>query len=107
VHGRNDSQISVGGLKVDLTEVEQEIAALPGVRAAVVTFHHGIEAYVETDGSDAAAVEGAAAPRLAAYKRPRAWYALDHLPRTTTGKLVRDRAVLRAAADVKEREHHA
>jgi acyl-coenzyme A synthetase/AMP-(fatty) acid ligase len=105
VHGRNDSQISIGGLKVDLTEVEQEITALPGVRAAVVTFHHGIEAYVEADdGTDA---EGAAAPRLAAYKRPRAWYALDHLPRTTTGKLVRDRSVLRAAADVKERETHA
>jgi acyl-coenzyme A synthetase/AMP-(fatty) acid ligase len=107
VQGRNDSQISIGGLKVDLTEVEQVLATLPGVRAAVVTHHHGIEAYVETDPDTGVGLEDAAAPRLAPYKRPRTVHVLDRLPRTTTGKLVRDRAVLRAAADVKERETHA
>jgi len=99
VRGRRDSQISVGGLKVDLTEVEQVLAVLPGVTAAVVAYHHGIEAYVEA-GADARVLIEALAGRLAAYKRPRALHVVDHLPRTTTGKLVRDRAALRAAAGI-------
>jgi acyl-coenzyme A synthetase/AMP-(fatty) acid ligase len=34
---------------------------------------------------------------LAAFKRPRVVHVVEQLPRTATGKLVRDRAVLRAA----------
>jgi acyl-coenzyme A synthetase/AMP-(fatty) acid ligase len=101
VVGRRDSQISVGGLKVDLTEVEQLLTAQPAVTAAVVTYHHGIEAYVEAaDPAVRAALVDATTTRLAAYKRPRVLRVLDRLPRTTTGKLVRDRAALSAAADV-------
>ena len=33
--------------------------------------------------------------RLAAYKRPRRLHIVEQLPRTATGKLVRDHAVLR------------
>jgi acyl-coenzyme A synthetase/AMP-(fatty) acid ligase len=98
VRGRLDSQVSVGGLKVDLTEVEHTLAALPGVAAAVVLHDHGIEAYVML--SDPAAADGlsaALAERLAPYKRPRVLHVLDQLPRTATGKLVRDRNSLRAA----------
>lgn len=96
VKGRLDSQVSVGGLKVDLTEVESTLGALPGVVAAVVTFDEVITAYVQlaSDGSEAA-VEAAVTERLAAYKRPRRMHVLEQMPRTTTGKLVRDRAVLR------------
>jgi len=96
--GRRDSQVSVGGLKVDLTEVEHTLAALPGVAGAVVTFEQGIEAYVMLRGPAVAAdVQAALAERLAAYKRPRVLHVVDQLPRTATGKLVRDRAVLRGA----------
>ncbi len=35
---------------------------------------------------------------LAAFKRPRRLHVLDRLPRTATGKLVRDPAALREAA---------
>lgn len=96
VKGRLDSQVSVGGLKVDLTEVETTLGALPGVVAAVVTYDEVITAYVQIapEGS-AAAIEAALAERLAAYKRPRRMHVLEQMPRTTTGKLVRDRAVLR------------
>jgi acyl-coenzyme A synthetase/AMP-(fatty) acid ligase len=98
IRGRLDSQVSVGGLKVDLTEVEQTLAALPGVTAAVVVLDRGIEAYVTVhDATTAAELDGALAGRLAGYKRPRAVHVLDQLPRTATGKLVRDRATLRAA----------
>ena len=97
--GRLDSQVSIGGLKVDLTEVEQTICALPAVAAAVVSFDGAIEAYlVLRDGSELSAVEAGISEQLAAYKRPRRIYVLPELPRTATGKNVRDRAVLRTAA---------
>ncbi len=98
--GRLDSQVSVGGLKVDLTEVEQAISALPAVAACVISFDGAVEAYlVLRPGSALADVEAAIADQLAAYKRPRRTYVLTELPRTATGKNVRDRAVLRAAAN--------
>ena len=98
--GRLDSQISVGGLKVDLTEVEQALCALPEVDSAVVTFDAAIEAYlVLRDGGRISAVEAALAEQLSAYKRPRRLRVLSAMPRTATGKISRDRAVLRAAVD--------
>ncbi|GAA2365611.1 class I adenylate-forming enzyme family protein [Dactylosporangium salmoneum] len=102
VLGRNDSQVSVGGLKVDLTEVEHTLAALPGVASAVVTHDKAIEAYVMLrDDTTADQVRALLAERLAPFKRPRALHVVEQLPRTATGKLVRDRALLVAAA-VKE-----
>jgi acyl-coenzyme A synthetase/AMP-(fatty) acid ligase len=96
VLGRRDSQVSVGGLKVDLTEVEHTLAALPEVAAAVVVHDHAIEAYVVlAEGAGAAAVERELTTRLAAYKRPRLLHVVEQLPRTATGKLVRNHAVLR------------
>jgi len=96
VLGRRDSQVSVGGLKVDLTEVEHMLAALPEVAGAVVVYESAIEAYlVLADGAEASAVEREITTRLAAYKRPRRLHVVDQLPRTATGKLVRNQAVLR------------
>jgi acyl-coenzyme A synthetase/AMP-(fatty) acid ligase len=98
VHGRRDSQVSVGGLKVDLTEVEHALADLPGVEAAVVVFDRFVEAYVVLrDPQAGALVQERLATRLAAYKRPRVLHVLEQMPRTATGKLVRDQAALRAA----------
>jgi acyl-coenzyme A synthetase/AMP-(fatty) acid ligase len=97
--GRLDSQVSVGGLKVDLTEVEQALCALPAVDCAVVAFDGAIEAYLVLAGqARISAVEKALAERLAPFKRPRRLHVLAALPRTATGKISRDRAVLRAAA---------
>jgi 3-hydroxy-4-methylanthranilate adenylyltransferase len=97
--GRLDSQISVGGLKVDLTEVEQTLCALPQVDSGVVSYGSVIEAYlVLRAGASVSDVESALAERLAPYKRPRELHVLDAMPRTATGKISRDRSVLRAAA---------
>ncbi|MEU9080158.1 AMP-binding protein [Kitasatospora sp. NPDC048538] len=100
VLGRLDSQVSIGGLKVDLTEVEQTLTALPEVREAVVVFEDGaIEAYLATEpDADLALVQDGLARRLAAYKRPRRIALLAQLPRTATGKLLRDPAALRTTA---------
>lgn len=96
VLGRRDSQVSVGGLKVDLTEVEHMLAALPEVTGAVVVHDHAIEAYlVLAEGAEVSAVEREITTRLAPFKRPRQLHVVKQLPRTATGKLVRDRAVLR------------
>ncbi|MFE9425639.1 class I adenylate-forming enzyme family protein [Kitasatospora sp. NPDC006697] len=100
VLGRRDSQVSIGGLKVDLNEVEHTLAALPEVREAVVVFADGaIEAYLAAEGEAApTAVQDALTRELASFKRPRRLSFLPALPRTTTGKLVRDTTALRAAA---------
>lgn len=100
VRGRLDSQVSVGGTKVDLTEVEQTLTELPGVAAAVVVHDRAIEAYVAlSDPSTRDGLEAELAGRLAAYKRPKMLHVLPDLPRTPTGKLLRDLAALRAAAE--------
>ncbi|MEV1117928.1 fatty acid--CoA ligase family protein [Actinosynnema sp. NPDC049800] len=98
IKGRLDSQVSVGGLKVDLTEVEEALTALPGVEAAVVLHDDVITGYLQlAPGASVDAVHAGLAERLAAYKRPRQLHVLTAMPRTTTGKLVRDRSVLRQA----------
>ncbi|MDV9175749.1 class I adenylate-forming enzyme family protein [Streptomyces sp. W16] len=100
VHGRLDQQVSVGGLKVDLTEVEALISGLPGVREAVVVHGSGIEAYVAVTeaGVTGEDLSRETAARLAPYKRPRRLIVLSALPRTPTGKPLRSPDALRAAA---------
>ena len=100
VLGRRDSQVSVGGLKVDLTEVEHTLAALPEVANVVVIHDHSIEAYlVLAAGAELPSVERQITTRLAPYKRPRRLHVVEQLPRTATGKLVRAATSLRESAD--------
>ncbi|MFD0746835.1 class I adenylate-forming enzyme family protein [Phytohabitans flavus] len=99
IRGRLDSQVSVGGLKVDLTEVEQALATLPGVVEVVVAWDGAVEAFVvhEAGPDGLPALKEALAGRLAGYKRPRRLTLVPRLPRTATGKLVRSVPALRAA----------
>jgi acyl-coenzyme A synthetase/AMP-(fatty) acid ligase len=99
VHGRRDSQVSIGGLKVDLNEVEQALSALPDVEEAVVLFADGaIEAYVSGRDTGPERLRELLAERLAGYKLPRRMAVLPALPRTATGKLLRSAATLREHA---------
>ncbi len=98
VLGRLDSQVSVGGLKVDLTEVEHTLNEVSGVVGAVVLYDKEITAYVQLeDAATGPEVEAALAERVAGLQAAAHAARASALPRTTTGKLVRDRAVLRAA----------
>ena len=119
--GREDSLVKVHGRWVDLIELEQRIAlACPGLAetaAVSVPDADGVEAvalfYVALPGApvlDASALREHA-DRLPPYQRPRWLHAIETLPRTATGKLVRRR--LRdlhttLAADAVEvlRDHH-
>ena len=101
VLGRRDSQVSVGGLKVDLNEVEEALRELPGVRECVVVFDNGaIRAYAElAEDATAKEVRDQLAARVAGYKMPRRLRALPRLPRTNTGKLLRSAEALRTASE--------
>ena len=97
--GRGDSLVVIGGLKVDLTEVEDVLLRHDSVAEAVLVHGEVIEAYVSTVDSVAADdLVRWCAERLADYKLPKLIRVLPQLPRTPNGKLVRERSALRAAA---------
>src|SRR5262249_15900965 len=97
VHGRLDAQVSIGGLKVDLMEVEQVVAELPGVVEAVLVYDRGIEAYAVLDGTlSVAELRRNYTDRLAPDKRAARGHVLEKVARTVTGKLVRELSTLRS-----------
>jgi long-chain acyl-CoA synthetase len=102
--GRRDAWINVGGKKVNPREVEAVLAALPGVREAVVLgvastggASEIVRAVVACDTSRMTYVQVASwcRARLASYKVPRSIVLVEAIPRTNRGKL--DRAALLAA----------
>ncbi len=105
--GRLDSQVTIRGLQVDLAEVEATLTALPGVNAAVVVLDGSIVAYLElAPGTSTEQVEARLVEQLAGYKLPRSYQPMSRLPRTATGKLLRDRTALRAAATPEQAAAH-
>jgi len=96
LHGRADSLAIVGGYKVDLLEVEGVLRAHPLIDEAIVVHDAVVEAYVATSSPelDERAVAGWCGARLADFKQPQVFRVLRTLPRTSNGKLVRDRAIL-------------
>ncbi|GAB3009320.1 class I adenylate-forming enzyme family protein [Saccharothrix stipae] len=94
--GRADSLVVVRGSNVDLTQVEAALRSHPLVTEAIAVHDAAIEAYVST-GSRALTPEvlaGWCAERLAEFKQPARIHVLRALPRTPSGKLVRNPEVL-------------
>ncbi|GAB1690774.1 class I adenylate-forming enzyme family protein [Krasilnikovia sp. M28-CT-15] len=91
IHGRTDSLIVIGGLKVELSEVEAVLRRAPGVDEILVLPHgDSIEAHVGShSGVTAESLYAWCAQHLADYKRPRTIVVGPSLPRTVTGKLLR------------------
>jgi acyl-coenzyme A synthetase/AMP-(fatty) acid ligase len=94
--GRGDSLVVIGGLKVDLGEIEALLRSHPDINEAVVVHDTVTEAYVVGTVSDSELLAWCG-ERLADYKLPRRIRVLPQLPRTPNGKLVRRHEVLRAA----------
>lgn len=96
--GRRDDQLKVGGVRVELGEIESVAAAVPGVSAAVALAVDGpegpvIDLVVESrDGSlDQRALRAALAERLMGPVAPRRLKVVTALPRTPGGKIDRSR----------------
>ncbi len=94
--GRADEMMNAGGYRVSPLEVEAafdglaevavtEVEVKPGVRV-IAGFHAG--------EADEAALQARAVERLARWKQPRLWMAVDALPRSANNKL--NRRALRA-----------
>ena len=106
-HGRMDNQVKIAGHRIELGDVEAQVASLASVRgAAVVTsMKHGradsLHAFVvlvqRPPGSDleiGAALRKEVASLLPAYMLPRKFHLLDRFPLTANGKT--DRKALAA-----------
>lgn len=95
---RKKDMIISGGINIFPKEIEEEIAALPGV-GEVAVFAMPDEKWGETvaaaivprDGArlDEAALRDALAERLAGFKRPRRMIFLSALPRNPSGKILK------------------
>jgi amino acid adenylation domain-containing protein len=94
--GRNDSQIKIRGLRVELAEIEARLAAYPGVKQAVVVAKQSPAAMTYL-AAYYSAEQTIAADRLADYLGqflpdymvPAAYIAVDKFPMTVNGKLDR------------------
>ena len=96
---RKKDMISASGFKVWPREVEDVLYAFPGVREAAVVGapddYRGetVIAFVSAETGRALDVEAISSfcrERLAAYKCPGNSYVLDDLPKTATGKIMRN-----------------
>jgi acyl-CoA synthetase (AMP-forming)/AMP-acid ligase II len=95
--GREAEVINVEGLKVIPSEVEEVIAAIPGVLEVKVyagsrkSGGQFIKAAVVVEGSvDVQAIRAHCERHLVYYKRPERILPLDALPRSPAGKIQRD-----------------
>lgn len=104
IRGRRSEMIISGGFNVYPTEVEEVLAAHPGVADIAVTgtpsdeWGELVTAWIVADGKPPTAEELAAfaGEALAPYKRPRRVHVVDALPRNALGKVLRGQ--LRGAA---------
>jgi acyl-CoA synthetase (AMP-forming)/AMP-acid ligase II len=94
--GRESEVVNVFGMKVIPSEVESVIRDFPGVTdVKVYAGQHRsgsqiVKAAVAGPSIDVAALREHCAAQLVAYKRPEIIIPLDALPRTPTGKIIKD-----------------
>jgi acyl-coenzyme A synthetase/AMP-(fatty) acid ligase len=96
--GRNDDMMNAGGYRVSPVEVEAALAHAPGITgigAAQVEVKPGtfiiVAFYTGPAALDEDALRAYVEPRLAQYKRPRAYLHIPSLPTGANGKLLRRR----------------
>jgi acyl-coenzyme A synthetase/AMP-(fatty) acid ligase len=97
LRGRQAEVINVSGMKVLPSEVEEVIAALPGVAEVKVyagTTRHGSHyvkaAVVADNGIDVPQIKAHCERHLVYFKRPGRIILMDALPRSSRGKIVRE-----------------
>ncbi|UVL75986.1 amino acid adenylation domain-containing protein [Pseudomonas putida] len=100
--GRNDDQVKVRGVRVELGEIEAALAAQQGIRDAVVLVRDErlLAWFTETAGVSVAGLRQALQACLPAHMLPQAFIRLDELPLTSHGKLDRRALPEPATADL-------
>jgi amino acid adenylation domain-containing protein len=99
--GRVDHQLKLNGVRIEPGEIEAALAALSGVRQAVVMARDGDHALIAWAGGrdlDATALRAGLARTLPAHMLPAAIVVLEQLPLTVNGKI--DRNALPSPLDV-------
>ena len=92
--GRNDDVMTTGGYRIGPQEIEECLAACPGVTEAAVAEYavregvNVIAAWIVGDASQTA-MKAHCAEHLAPYKTPRIFFRCSALPRSANGKLRR------------------
>lgn len=105
--GRLDNQVKVRGFRIELDEVDRHLLDITGVTAAAaITLDDGAggkvlgaAVSVTDDGPSPEAIRGHLRERLPAHLVPGPIAVFDRLPLTTTGKIDRRAAAIRAAAE--------
>ncbi|MDU0154791.1 surfactin non-ribosomal peptide synthetase SrfAA [Bacillus cabrialesii] len=93
--GRIDQQVKVRGYRIELSEIEVQLAQLSDVQDAAVTAvkdkggNTAIAAYVTPETADIEALKSALKETLPDYMIPSFWVTLNELPVTANGKVDR------------------
>ncbi|MEC1291974.1 AMP-binding protein, partial [Bacillus mojavensis] len=93
--GRIDQQVKVRGYRIELSEIEVQLAQLSQVQDAAVTAvndkagNTAIAAYVTPETVDTEALKSALKETLPDYMIPAFWVTLNELPVTANGKVDR------------------
>ncbi|MCY9397798.1 non-ribosomal peptide synthetase, partial [Bacillus inaquosorum] len=93
--GRIDQQVKVRGYRIELSEIEVQLAQLSEVQDAAVTAvkdkggHTAIAAYVTPETADIEALKSSLKETLPDYMIPAFWVTLNELPVTANGKVDR------------------
>lgn len=106
LEGRKDAVVKVNGIKVNLHEIEKILLLHQNVREAAVTVaaeSGRIRAFYVADGPvDIPQLRSKIAQTLSPLHIPAQWRAMNHLPKTITGKI--DRASLKAEIETETQE---
>lgn len=96
IHGRLDSLVTIGGIKIDLMEVELALMTHPEVTEAVVLFDGAIKAFLGTGNALPTATElvNWCQLQLSPVMIPRTFHMAPVLPRNRAGKLVRNQTII-------------
>ncbi|UZW58433.1 non-ribosomal peptide synthetase [Lysobacter enzymogenes] len=90
--GRGDHQVKIRGYRVELGEVEQVLAQLPGVEVAAVLALPGANGVLQLGACVQGTLDGVAdalAQRLPEYLCPTRWRVVESMPRLGNGKIDR------------------
>lgn len=93
--GRADSLVVIGGIKIDLTEIETVLMQHPRISEVMATYSEAIEVFVAGDASlNANELTIWCRNRLSAVKIPKRFLITRKLPRNPNGKLIRNREMM-------------